>query len=768
MNTRFPQIFSILLLLASSLVSAQYIQVNDNYSAQQLVDALIGNSCASASNVVVNGWTGSSGGSSFGYFTAGTSGFPFENGIVLSTGFATSATGPNNSLLSEGIPGWPGDADLEAALGVGGTVNATILEFDFIPFTNHISFDYIFSSEQYLTSITSQNQCNYTDGFAFLLKEAGAATPYQNLAVVPGTDIPVKVNTVRGEGVCPSANEEYFGGFNGSNHPTNFNGQTVILTAEADVVAGVTYHIKLVVADQGNNLYDSAIFLGGGSFNSTTDLGADRLIATDNPACVGETIQLNATTANAAGYEWFKDGVAIPGATSPTYGVTEEGEYSVEVQLIGNCISEGRITIEYAASSPAGSHTLLQCDADNDGFTVFNLTLANPLLNNNNQDLSVTYYLTQANAEDGVNAISNTLQFQNTVVNQQIYARVTNQFGCYTISTLTLTTSANALTNPAPLTTCDTDGTDDGFFVFDLTVRDSEILDGLPEGLQLQYFTSIADALSAQNPITTTLAFTNIIPNNQTLYARIINGSDCYSIVELQLVVFSFGSALQDESVTLCSGELLTLTAPDGFISYSWNTNPVQNTRTIIVSQPGIYTVTVVDGNGCSGTKTFTVTASGLALNAVVEINDFAGNLNSITILPEGIGSYEFSLDGVTYYPTPVFTGLQTGEYTVYIRDINGCGPVYTKDIYILDYPKFFTPNGDGINDVWRIPFLNQYPQAVVNIFDRYGKVVAGFSGRDNAWDGTLNGELLPSTDYWFVIQLGTGRTISGHFAMMR
>lgn len=766
MNTRHSFSFSILLLLFTSVISAQVIQVNDNYSAQQLVDVLIGGSCAEASNVVVSGWNGSSGGNSYGYFTSGTSGFPFNNGILLSTGFAASAPGPNDSLLSEGTTGWAGDSDLEQALQVGGTINATVLEFDFVPYTNHISFDYIFASEQYLTSITSPNQCNYTDGFAFLLKEAGSTGPYQNLAVVPGTDIPVRVNTVRGQGVCPPANQQFFGGFNPINHPVNYNGQTVIMKAQANVTAGVTYHIKLVIADQGNNLYDSAIFLGGGSFNSTTELGPDRLIGTGNPVCESEIFPLDATVANAVSYQWYKDGASITGATNATFNVQDTGEYSVEVQLPAGCTSEGSIIVEYATLPQSGIYTLLQCDEDNDGLTVFNLGLANPLVTGNDPELTVTYHLTQANAEAGTSPITNIQNFQNTTVGQQVYARVANQFGCANVSSVSLATSANGLTNPTPLETCDTDGNDDGLAVFDLTTKNAEILQGLPTGLQLQYYTTVLDAFTATNPIINATSYTNTSVG-QTVYARIYNGSECYGIAELELVVHSFGPGFQDEQVTICDGQPVYLSVPAGY-QYSWDTVPVQTTNVIMVYSAGIYTVTITDTNGCSKTKVFTVIPSGPATNAVVNINDFAGNLNSITLLPEGLGDYEFSLDGNTFYNNPTFTNLAPGEYTFYIRDKNGCSPVYRDVAYVLDYPKFFTPNGDGINDTWRIPYMTRYPDMVINVYDRYGKIVAGFTGNSNGWNGTLNGKPLPAADYWFVIQMPSGKLIKGHFAIIR
>ncbi|RYD94812.1 MAG: T9SS type B sorting domain-containing protein, partial [Sphingobacteriales bacterium] len=70
--------------------------------------------------------------------------------------------------------------------------------------------------------------------------------------------------------------------------------------------------------------------------------------------------------------------------------------------------------------------------------------------------------------------------------------------------------------------------------------------------------------------------------------------------------------------------------------------------------------------------------------------------------------------------------------------------------------------------DFWRIPFLSFFPDAHITIFDRYGKVITAFNGKDKGWDGTYNGEALPSTDYWFMLTFTTGRTIKGHFSMLR
>jgi len=172
---------------------SQNIVVQDKVSPEDLVNLVLANTpCASVSNISASSGNFGDGSLSYGFFDRNGADFPFENGVVLSTGRASSAVGPNDSVLSETASGWVGDSDLEDALGVRNTTNATILEFDFTPIANRISFDYIFASEEY----NSPRPCDFSDGFAFLLKRAGVDEPFQNLAVVPSTNIHVKVTTV--------------------------------------------------------------------------------------------------------------------------------------------------------------------------------------------------------------------------------------------------------------------------------------------------------------------------------------------------------------------------------------------------------------------------------------------------------------------------------------------------------------------------------------------------------------------------------------------
>ena len=762
-NTRNSLLF-LLFLCSSWVLNAQYIQVDDTYTAQQLVqNVLVSNSpCAGVSNFSVSGDTFSGGQNSYGYFNSGTSGFPFTEGIVLSTGNATSAVGPNNSLLSQGGTSWLGDSDLELALSISNSINATSLEFDFIPITNKISFDYIFSSEQYLLSATS-NQCNYTDGFAFLLKPSDNSTPYQNLALVPGTNIPVKINTVRGTGsVCPQANQSFFDAFNGTNHPTNYNGQTVVMKAEADVIPGIPYHIKLVIADQGNNLYDSAIFLGGNSFNVGADLGENKLIATNNPICAGETYDLNGTIPGSNTYLWFRNGIST-GITTPIYTVTDTGDYKVEITLNGTaCVATGEVTIEYSARPTLTNAVLVQCDDNNDGVSTFDLTKVNTIITGGNSQLSIPVFY--ENITD-INPIPNPTNYQNLTTNT-VYGKVINQFGCSAFATVNLQIANNSIASQNPIMKCDSDANQDGFIAFNLnTEATPQILSGLPSGLVVEYYLTENDAVLQNNPLPNN--YTNTIVNEQIIYARIVNGPDCFGITSIKLKIIVFTPAnFNDETVYLCDGNPKRIAIANGYSSYLWSN--AATTSFTSIGTAGNYTVTTSNAEGCVATKKFIAIASGVATITSVDINDFSGNENSVLINYTGIGDYEFSLDGVHYQNRPFFTNVPEGDYLVYIKDINGCGIPTPTRIFVLDYPRFFTPNGDSYNDFWKIKNSAKYPNMLLYIFDRYGKLITQVNSKENGWDGTFNGHSLPADDYWFTIILENNRIIKGHFALLR
>jgi gliding motility-associated-like protein len=742
----------------------QYIQVDDTYSVQQLIEnVLINSPCANASNFTVSGDPFSGGEQSFGYFNAGTSGFPFSEGIVLSTSRAKRTEGPNNNLIDEGLTSWLGDSDLEDALNISGTFNATVMEFDFTPLTSKISFDYIFASEEYQGTAP----CQYSDGFAFLLKEAGTTNPYKNLALIPNTTTPVLVTTVHPNipGRCPAINENYFGGYNGSNAAINFNGQTTVLTAKSDVIPGRIYHIKLVIADHENIRYDSAIFLGGGSFDVGTDLGQDQLISTNNPVCANQTFNIQTYEIGSNSYKWFKDNVEIPLETNSNLIVSTPGTYSIEITLGGTtCIAKGKIVIEYAPAPTLTTINVEQCDEDLDGSTLFNLTKLDTTITNNDPNFGpVTYFENLLDAQNQVftNAILNPNSYSSST--KTIYATVTNNFGCLTVATISLQVSSNAFPNIVDFETCDLDNVIDGFYAFQLSDIDTQVLNGLPAGLVVTYYPTYNDALLQTNILPS--IYTNETQFISRIYAKILDGTSCYGIQPVDLYVNSnLPPNFEDQEVYLCDNVPLAVSIATNFFSYNWSNG--DNDFSTQLNAPGDYTVTVTNSDGCEATKKFIAIASGAPTITSVDINDFQGDSNSVTIYVTGLGTWEYSLDGISYQDSTVFNNVLPGEYQVHVRDQFLCGDD-TFDIFVLNYPSFFTPNDDTYNDVWTIENIEFYSNAVIQIFDRFGKFLKQIAPQ-NGWDGTFMGKKLPSDDYWFVMQLNNGRTIKGHFSLKR
>ena len=245
------------------------------YTNEQLVsNVLVNNSCITISNVTSSTGTNFGSTNGIGYFTNTNPTFPLSSGIVLSTGNVTNIPGPNTSILSDGITAWTGDPQLEAIITTAtgqamNSRNATKLEFDFTSLNEFMSFNFLFASDEYGTF-----QCSFADAFAFLLTDlvTGVTT---NLAVVPGTSTPVSVVTIRDGALntgCSSVNEGFFDtsneGVNAYSSATNFNGQTTEMTASSVILPNHPYHIKLVIADRADNLFDSAVFIKAGSFTS--------------------------------------------------------------------------------------------------------------------------------------------------------------------------------------------------------------------------------------------------------------------------------------------------------------------------------------------------------------------------------------------------------------------------------------------------------------------------------------------------------------------
>ncbi|MBL0735547.1 T9SS type B sorting domain-containing protein [Flavobacterium sp. GN10] len=276
----------------------------------------------------------------------------------------------------------------------------------------------------------------------------------------------------------------------------------------------------------------------------------------------------------------------------------------------------------------------------------------------------------------------------------------------------------------------------------------------------INWYTSPTD----QTSIFQGTAFTTpTISSNTTYYAEASNNG-CVNTTRTPVnIVIYTPPAVTDETLPLCQFQSITLDAGITGMSYSWS-NANETSQQITVSKGGKYTVVVTSPENCSSTKTIIVEEHMIPQIARVDVE----GTRAIIYPVKAEDYFEYSVDGVNYQNSTVFYDVPGGLQTAYAREKSGCGGT-TKQFVVLVFPAFFTPNNDTYNDVWEVTGMENYPQAVVTIFDRYGKLIAQLSRFKMSWDGTLNQVPLPSSDYWYALKVDDSMPVlRGHFTLKR
>ena len=528
---RFLTYFSFIVALVCNFSFGQQISVQNTIPVDQLVQDALGQNCVEITNVnsPING--ASVGLGSFGSFQRGNSNFPFENGIVLTTGNATSAGNTvNNEVLNEGNSNWTTDADLESTLGLSNTTNATTIEFDFVSISNVLQFNYILASEEYFANFP----CLYSDGFAFLIRRAGSGDPYTNIALIPGTPTPVNSNTIHPEieGFCNAENENFFEGFNIGD--TNYNGRTTVLTATANIIPDERYHIKLIIADQTDRNYDSAVFIEANSFNPTINLGPD--IET-----CASSVELNGDINNSnAVYTWFLNNEEITGIDAPNYEVTQSGTYRIEarVPLAGSfCVIEDEININISNTQSSAPITDFEIcdDSSNDGIASFNFTIKNNEVINSVApgNYSISYHTSLPNAQTNTDPIIG--DYTNAVNPQLIFVRIEDtDNGCLAFNQFQIRVNPlPEILQPPTLEVCD-DLVVDGFTAIDLSQINDQITNG-QNNMNVTFHYTQDEANIGANPIP--LPYVNTGANDQVFVSVSNPQTGCISTTSLTVAV---------------------------------------------------------------------------------------------------------------------------------------------------------------------------------------------------------------------------------------
>ncbi len=311
--------------------------------------------------------------------------------------------------------------------------------------------------------------------------------------------------------------------------------------------------------------------------------------------------------------------------------------------------------------------------------------------------------------------------------------------------------------------------------------------------VQISYYLTENDALNNSNSLPLNYVLNS---SEETIYVKLNNqDNDCYSIFNFKLKV---------ESVPICNAQDISI-CNVGLFNSSGNINLNDYTSAILGNQDSnLYSVSyylsqndaefasnevfelVLNGSqsdieifvrveknnsSCFAICNFLISIDdyNLADSVYYEIaiNEGTVSQNSIVIELDNVSDYVFSLNGIDFQAQPYFTGVTPGDYSVHIMNSKTC-QYSIESLYILNYPNYFTPNGDGYNDLWKITSSNLEPNMKIYIYDRFGKLLKELSPNSEGWDGTYIGNSVPSSDYWFKIVRENGKEISGHFSLKR
>lgn len=735
-------IINLSLILVSFSTYAQ-ITVSNTQTPNQLVQNVLLGFGVTATNITINGSAANSN-NLFGnvtYFTSGTTSFPIQSGVLLTTGNGVGAIGPNGSgSFTNNSPATP-SVSTDPALNYianSGVTNGAVLEFDFVPSGDTISFNYLFGSDEY----PEYSPSTFNDAFGFILWGPGISGPYTmagypaggaNLAVIPGTSTPVTINNV-GPGATqnPTYYQNNLGGAAYGN-AIQYDGTTTLLSANADVQCGETYHIKLCISNVGDQAFDSGVFLQANSFSSEAVEIAVATVSGDTSVfegCtsaslmfirpqtqLGDTMIINYQISGSAtmgtDYNNLVNPITfLPGedtivlTINPTFdGVSDNNEY----------VTITAMTISQCGDTIISSGTLYIVDD-----VVVNINESDPTVYCVNDSVLVTASATGlfgpftydwSDTQVGDTAYFPTVQ--GTMSGSiDYYVTATNSCGYTGVDTVTVTLdqtlafdsvySVPATCEPVGYVACEVVGFN-GVMSFNWSgpgqtnvfSSDASVMTNLPSGW---YYVNVSD---------------NVCAINDSVFVDVLNPP----VSDFTVSPSSGCSPLTVNMVNMSQNAL----------NYNWEFGNGQNANVATtVSQVQIYDASAVirliasQGN-CADTSYQTIT-----VNICGCMDQNATNYNPLA-------NYD---DGSCTYPTP--------------------------EVYA---PNVLTPNGDNANDLFFLTTKNT-TSVQLTILNRWGNVIFDKEGLSPMWDGKTENGIMAVEGVYFYKYLVKGyneQEVEGH-----
>jgi len=511
-------------------------------------------------------------------------------------------------------------------------------------------------------------------------------------------------------------------------------------------------------------------------------------ILTENK-CVGTSFTLTAVSyANIDTIAWdFGDGNTSAGLTA-NHMYTSPGTFTIKATLgIGGTpvVIYKSITV-YPLPDLLANQELTQCDEDNDGISNFNLLNIGEKISANYQSETFFFYKTQNDLDLDIQ-ISNPTDFINTIPNQKIFTKVINENNCENSSSFFLKAQFVQLNTISSMYTCensdDIDGNAEGWFNLRTKETDIKIELDLPDTSLFSFFPTFQDAKLKTN------AFSGIInSSSRPIWVRVDDRLlGCNGIQSFDLVVNDAVEINLQESYTIC----FDTNSNPPIIAYGGSTNNryewrnasnsiISTEQNFILKEPGFYThIAYKTQNGitCSTSKEFEVNVKKSPTFREIIVDTATPNI-TLDIEITGNSSYLYSIDNSNFFGNGTnyqFNNVSPGIVTVYVKDVENCEPPIQKDVSIIGFPKFFSPNNDGSNDRWSVKGATPtfFTKIDIVIFNRYGTVMHVITSENpEGWDGEYKGKTVPSGEYWFTANLidFNEKTIrkTGNFSLLR
>lgn len=722
---------SIALSAASMQESHAQVTITPNLTAQQMAQSLVGQGVIML-NPQLNCANNASG---YFDFMGNPSAIGIDSGIVLTSGstintgagFATSSGIANPSSATASFNNsYPGDALLSALAGQT-THDACILEFDFIPSGDTIKFDYVFGSDEYPTY-----NCSINDVFGFFITGNGFPTP-TNIALVPGTtNVMVGISTVN-NGVNPYGpcltntygHGPYSQYYNNGNQYIVYNGFTDVFTAVASVIPCDTYHLKLAIADASDGILDSGVFLKAGSLNSV--------------------------------------GVSLSAAT------TEGANAPAVPHCVRGC-KPGKInfTRPSALAQPLTIHYLIEGTAIN-GVDYEHIAD------------SIVIPAGQTNAVLEIKPLlASAATGPRTVIIKALSPYLCGTTGALNIldsSMVTIYDSLFAHIPTPPTTVCPGD-----VVTIQAEVDPTLLYSWSPSAL-------IPDAQP-----TLTINPTPYTTTTYTFMATMIGtSSSCRVVRQYTATVEPIPMISMPADITACLSDSIDINVfvePEG-PNYNYLWTPATHLRdnfsgnNKFYANPGDYQLNVKVSTpvaNCSSNASMMIHVKPpMNFDEVSPIDTTINYGDEITLNTESV-AVEWYWDprkylNDPYAKSPLARPLEDMIYTVIGTDIYGCKDTAELKIKVNyesigDLPNAFTPNGDGLNDVFNLQNIKYEKLVAFKIFNRYGQEVFQTTDAKKGWDGTIKGKPAPAGVYYYHVKLafpfGEIKEIKGDVTLIR